>query len=128
VAWRVAVLGVALVAAATAAVFALGRGPAMEPLVRLLHSRLPGLERHTHLDTSIAEFGSTFTIDGTTPHHLDGAVHVEGRWNGGAWKPLSNGATRRGAYTLRFPIRKHGTLELRVSYPGGDADGTVIVP
>jgi hypothetical protein len=122
------VVGVGLVLAVVAAVIALGQLPRGDPVVPALHFDLPGLHRNIHLTPAAAEFGSTYTLEGTTPHGREGVVAVEGSWNGGAWMPLSKGRTTDGAYRLRFPIKHHGILALRVTYPGGHADGTVIVP
>jgi hypothetical protein len=126
-AFRVAV-GVALALALVAAVIAAGQLPRSDPLVPALHFDLPGLHRNIHLTPAAAEFGSTYTLEGTTPHGREGLVVVDGSWNGGASRRLAEGRTTGGAYRLRFPLRRHGTLALRVTYPGGRADGTVIVP
>jgi len=112
-------VGLGVVAAAAAAVVVAGA---------VAHGLFSGLRPHLHLGTTQAKFGSTYTIDGRTPHLEDGPVVVEGRWDGGPWKQLSAGSAVKGAYAVRFPIRRHGRLELRVSYPGGEADGTVVVP
>jgi len=121
-------LGLALAVALVAGVVVAGHLPRGHPLVPALDFGLPGLRAHLHLETASADFGSIYTIDGTTPHHDDGAVRVEGRWNGGPWLELVNGRTHDGSYLLQFPIEKHGNLSLRVHYPGGEADGTVLVP
>jgi hypothetical protein len=89
---------------------------------------LPGLRKHTHLATTTAKYGSKFTLSGTTPHREEGGVVVEGSWNGGPWSRLGVASTVDGTFSVTFPIRRHGTLELRTTYPGGIADGTVNVP
>jgi hypothetical protein len=76
-------LGLALAVALVAGVVAAGHVPRGHPLVPALDFGLPGLRAHLHLDTSSADFGSIYTIDGTTPHHADGSVRVDGSWNGG---------------------------------------------
>jgi hypothetical protein len=90
--------------------------------------QLPGVRKHTHLVTTTAKYGSRYTLSGTTPHGENGGVLVEGRWNGGPWLRLGSVSTTDGEFSVTFPIRRHGTLELRTTYPGGVADGTVIVP
>ena len=89
---------------------------------------LPGLHKNMHLATTTAKYGSKYTLSGTTPHRENGGVLVEGRWNGGVWLRLGEVSTTDGTFSVTFPIHRHGTLELRTTYPGGVADGTVIVP
>jgi len=41
---------------------------------------------------------------------------------------LATAVTLDGSYNVSFPITEHGSLEVRVRYPGGEAEVTVIVP
>jgi hypothetical protein len=81
-----------------------------------------------HLATTTASFGSTFTISGTTPDRRNGPVCVEGSWNGEPWRTLGMSTAEGGPYSVSFPTREHGTLKMRVTYAGGEAVGTVLVP
>ena len=114
----------------SAAIYFVGHFPRTHPLVPALGLHLPQLGTtalaHSHMATTNAAFGSTFTITGTT--HKDGAVTVEGSWNGAPWQPLGSSAAWGGAYSVSFPIGQHGTLKVRTKYPGGETDGTVLVP
>jgi hypothetical protein len=58
----------------------------------------------------------------------DDTVTVEGSWNGAPWQPLGSSVVRGGAYSVSFPVMNHGTLKVHTAYPGGEADGTVLVP
>lgn len=89
---------------------------------------VPGLGAHARMATTAASFGSTFTLSGATPDRRDGAVTVEGSWNDGPYELLASAVTAAGTYSVSFPIVEHGRLELRTHYPGGEADGTVLVP
>jgi hypothetical protein len=114
------------------AIYLVGHYPRTHPIVPALAFHVPGLgstrlpSTHSRMATTTAPFGSTFTISGTT--HKDGAVTVDGSWNGAPWQPLGSSVARGGAYSVSFPIMNHGTLKVRTKYPGGEAGGTVLVP
>ena len=78
--------------------------------------------------TEAAEFGSLYRLSGTTAGRRDGSVEVDGAWNSGPWQLLDTGVVNGGAYDVDLPTTEHGSLEVRVKYPGGEADGTVLVP
>jgi hypothetical protein len=119
--------GLLVAVAVSAAIYMVGHFPRAHPIVPALAFHLPRLgSTHSHMATAAAAFGSTFTISGTT--RKDGVVTVEGSWNGAPWQPLGSSVARGGAYSVSFPVRDHGTLKVRTKYPGGEADGTILVP
>jgi hypothetical protein len=106
-----------------------GRYPHGHPLIPGLDFRLPFTNSaHSQIRTITVTYGSTYTLAGTTPNGKNGTVKADGSWNGGPWQFLTDGTATNGAYVVRFPITEHGSLKLRVKYPGGEADGTVRVP
>jgi hypothetical protein len=111
---------------ALGAAYAAGHYPRSHPLVPALafKLRLP-TSSHVRMPESAATYGGTYTVSGNS--HGDGTVVAEGRWNDGAWEFLGS-ATTDGTYSVTFPIQQHGSLSLRVRYPGGEADGTILVP
>jgi hypothetical protein len=118
-----------LAAGVALALFLAGHFPKSHPIIPALNFGLPGTSPHGHIATSAAEFGSTFTLSGTTPERREGTVLVEGSWNDAPWLPLASATTTGGTYVARFQITDHGTLKLKAKYPGGgEADGTVLVP
>lgn len=112
------------------AVFLLGRVPSGHPIVPTFAFGLPlhYPSHHARIATTAAAFGGTYTVSGTTPGHKSGTVEADGSWNGGPWQTLATTAATGGNYVVRFAITQHGSLKLRVRYPGGEADGAVLVP
>jgi hypothetical protein len=122
----------------SAAIYVAGHFPRAHPIAPVLAFHLPNLGNSPghqnparsvgHMATTSATFGSTFTVSGTTPERKNGPVRVEGSWNGAPRQTLGTSTAVGGAYSVSFPIRDHGTLNVTVKYPGGEAVGTVLVP
>lgn len=111
------------------AVYAVGHFPRGHPLLSQLAFNIPGTATpHATIATSTAEYGSTYSLNGTTPGGANGMVEADGSWNGQPSQVLATATTVAGSYSIQFTITEHGTLKLRVRYPGGEADGTVLVP
>jgi len=107
--------------------FAAGHYPRGHPLVPALAFKLTFTSPHvSNIKTIAVSYGSTYTLTGTT--RGAGTVEADGSWNGGPWQYLTSGTATGDSYVLRFPITGHGTLKLKVKYPGGEAEGEVLVP
>ena len=117
---RPLLLAVGLVAAALAAVVA--AAVFFAPRI----SALPWLRSQTRISLVPTRVGAVYTLNGKTARHENGAVSVRGRWNDGAWQQLASTTSTAGHYQLTFKIRRAGRLSLRVTYPGGDATGTLV--
>jgi hypothetical protein len=120
--------GLGLAVAVSLGLYAIGHFPRGRPLVPALAFHITSTQhQHAQMPTAAAQFGSTYIINGTTDHQA-GPVEIEGSWNSGPWIPLATTTAAADTYSARFPITDHGTLKLRVNYPGGQADGTLLVP
>jgi hypothetical protein len=109
-------------------VYGLGHFPTGHPLVPALTLGLPGFGPEVvQLARSEVKFGSTYIVRGTTPHDENGTVVARGSWNGRPSQLLATTTSAAGRYRVRFRIRAHGTLELSITYPGGEAEGVVVV-
>jgi hypothetical protein len=92
------------------------------------HSSVPKRTPHGDIGRSLAQVGSTYTLRGSVPGGKDGSVEVDGRWDGGAWHVLATTQALDGKYSISFPITQSGLLDVRVRYPGGEAESAVTVP
>jgi hypothetical protein len=121
---------VGLAAAISASVYVAGHYPRGHPLIPALgRLHLPAPTAvHAKIATSAADYGSIETLTGRTPGAQSGPVEADGSWNRQPWQLLATSRASGGTYRVRFTIGDHGTLKLRVRYPGGEADGTILVP
>jgi hypothetical protein len=111
-------------------VIVLRQVPRRHPLIPVpaFRFRAAKTTHNAKIRTIAADYGSTYTLTGTTPDQRDGSVEATGSWNGEPWQFLASTSATAGRYTLRFRITGHGKLKLRVKFPGGEAAGSVLVP
>ena len=131
---RLLALGAASIAAT---VVALGQLPRPHPFVPAFSFNLPHLgssrlvaSRFGHGQTivlggpSVVRRGGTYTFRGQTGSinavHITGRVVARGRWNGAAWKVLTETTTDAlGSYSLAVALPRLGVLDIRISTPDG---------
>lgn len=119
---------VGLAALVSVCLYLVAHYPRGHPLAPWLAFHLLGETTHAAIATSTVAYGSTYTLTGTTGDHRAGTVVVDGSWNGRPRETLTTSTASGGRYEIHFALTEHGTLRFRVRYPGGEADGAVVVP
>jgi Na+-transporting NADH:ubiquinone oxidoreductase subunit NqrB len=60
------------------------------------------------------------TITGTLRPGESGWVVVEGQWGSGPWYRLASTPASNGAFRVRYPLLRPGTVHVRLALPDGD--------